>query len=337
LNVRIDGDLAAPALAALGAADPDASIFHDPDFLGALLDRYREFRPHHLVATDDAGRLLGVLPTIRVARSGAAQILSLPFGSYATPLVAAGDSESEARVRAELIRAWLHAATATGVVRAHFVSFPRTAPDMATALLPAEWRLPERTHLIPLEAGFDDIWFRRYDKENRTAARKAVRQGVVVGVESGEEAHVVLETLYRMQAREWTAHALYRYGLFAGLADRLGDRMRIWVARHEGEAVFAVLAFYHKDTVLPWVSGASPAARALCAGNLIHKVIIEDACRRGFAGYNFGGSGGVAGIEAFKVAFGGEAVDYASWFHEAPWFGRLRTLRRGLLRRLGRA
>jgi CelD/BcsL family acetyltransferase involved in cellulose biosynthesis len=337
LKIRIDEDPAAPALSALVPVDAAASIFHEPDFLGALLASYPEFRPHHLVAADAAGRLLGVLPSIRVARGGTAQLLSLPFGSYATPLAAPEASEPGDRVREELVRTWHDEATAAGIVRAHFVSFADPDADPATALLPAGWRQQERTHVIPLDAGFDDIWFRRYDKENRTAARKAVRLGVVVGVESGEAALDVLERLYRMQAREWTAHALYRYGLFAALAERLGDRLRIWVARHEGEAVFAVLAFYHRDTVLPWVSGATPAARALCAGNLIHKVMIEDGCRRGFAAYNFGGSGGVAGIEAFKVAFGGEAVDYASWFREVPWFGRLRALRRGLLRRLGRA
>ncbi|TPW09545.1 MAG: Uncharacterized protein FD129_2171 [bacterium] len=182
--------------------------------------------------------------------------------------------------------------------------------------------------------GFEAIWFQRYDKENRTAARKAVRAGVLVAEEEGGAE--VLEELYRRQAREWTGHALYRYGLFRELVDRLGDAAKVWVARRNETAVFAVMAFYHKGTVTPWVSGASPEARALSAGNLIHKVIIEDGCRRGLSTYNFGGSGGVSGIEAFKVAFGGEAIAYHSWFHESPWFGRARQARRRLLGWLGR-
>ena len=76
----------------------------------------------------------------------------------------------------------------------------------------------------------------------------------------------------------------------------------------------------------PWVSGSTPDARALCAGNLIHKVLIEDACSRGFSTYNFGGSGGIPGLEAFKVAFGGIHIDYTTYFRESPWFGRRRLL-----------
>lgn len=337
---------------ALIAADPDATIFHEPAFLDVLIQAYPEFRPHHLVARDAAGRILGALPGIAIERPGLSQLLSLPFGSYGTPLVAAGAGRGEshpvgnrglglvgpeaghAGIRGSLVDRWLVEASRAGVVRAQLVPYSPGHGDPARGRLPDAWRRGERTHLIPLTEGFEAIWFHRYDKENRTAARKAVRAGVLVAEEEGGA--VVLEELYRRQAREWTGHALYRYGLFRELADRLRDKARIWVARHNDAPVFAVMAFYHKGVVTPWVSGASPLARSLSAGNLIHKVIIEDGCLRGYHTYNFGGSGGVGGIEAFKVAFGGEPVDYDSWFHEAPWFGRLRQVRRRMLSFLGR-
>ncbi|MDZ4803673.1 MAG: GNAT family N-acetyltransferase [Candidatus Eisenbacteria bacterium] len=327
---------------ALIKADPDATIFHEPAFLDALIAVYPEFRPHHLVARDPAGRILGALPGIAIERPGLSQLLSLPFGSYGTPLVAAGAEAFTdkatgaplADIRGSLVDRWFVEASRSGVVRAQLVPFSPRLGDAALGRLPEEWRRGERTHLIPLDEGFEAIWFHRYDKENRTAARKAVRVGVLVAEEEGGAE--VLEDLYRRQAREWTGHALYRYGLFRELADRLGEQSRVWVARHHGAPVFAVMAFYHKGTVTPWVSGASPGARAISAGNLIHKVIIEDGCRRGLNTYNFGGSGGVGGIEAFKVAFGGEPIDYHSWFHEARWFGRLRKARRRMLSWLGR-
>lgn len=311
-------------------ADPDATIFHEPAFLDALIAVYPEFRPHHLVSRDGAGRLLGALPGIAIERPGLSQLLSLPFGSYGTPLVAVGRDD----IRGDLVDRWFVEASRSGVVRAQFVPFSPGQGEVARDRLPNDWRRGERTHLIPLTEGFDSIWHHRYDKENRTAARKAVRAGVLVAEEEGGPE--VLEELYRLQAREWTGHALYRYGLFRELADRLRDKARTWVARHNGTPVFAVMAFYHKGTVTPWVSGAAPEARGLSAGNLIHKVIIEDGCLRGLLTYNFGGSGGVGGIEAFKVAFGGEAVDYDSWFHETPWFGRMRQVRRRILSWLGR-
>lgn len=336
MKVAVERETDPRTWGALNAADPDASIFHDPLWLGALLSLYREFQPHHLVARDETGRLLGGLPAVRIDRGGLRQILSLPFGSYGTPLVAAGAGESPELIRGRLVEAWRLEARRAGVVRAYLAPFARHAPDPARARLPGSWRRAERTHLIPLDEGFEKIWFERYDKENRTASRKAVRLGVVVTPESGPAAAEILESLYRHQAREWTWHALYRYGLFRAMLERLGERARLWIARHQEQPVFAVLAFQHKDTVMPWVSGASPGARALCAGNLIHKVIIEDACRRGSALYNFGSSGGLPGIEAFKVAFGGEPFDYFSYFHEVPLFGAARRLRRRVLHALGR-
>jgi CelD/BcsL family acetyltransferase involved in cellulose biosynthesis len=310
----------------LVAADPDSSFFHDPVWIQSLARVYPSFRPLYFLARDDAGRLLGGLPAVRSVRAGLSQLLSLPFGSYGTPLVAPGSAASRPEVDAALVDRWYSEARRPGVVRAHLTPFHLEVPNPASLRFPPAWRRNERTHLIPLREGFEAIWFRRYDKENRTASRKAVKLGVVVGREPGETGARILEDLYRRQHREWTGHIPYRYGLFRSLVETCGERVEVWVARLAERPVFAVMAFYHRDTVTPWLSGNTTDARTLCAGNLIHKVMIEDAASRGFATYNFGGSGGVPGIEAFKVAFGGIPVDYTSYFKESPWFGRVRKL-----------
>lgn len=322
ISVETQIDPAAWNLLLLG--DPDGTFFHDRTWMTSLTASYRHFHPGYIVAREADGRLVGGIPFVRAVRFGLTQILSMPFGTYATPLASPAASVSAARVRALLAERWLKEATRPGVVRAHLVPFSPGQPDPGAAWIAPQWRVKEQTHIIPLAAGFEEIWFRRYDKENRTASRKAVRLGVVVAEESGTEAARVLDTLYRGQSGEWSGHAPYREGLFERLVEQGGERVRIWVARHEGVAVFAVMGFYHRDTVLPWVSGSTPDARRLCAGNLIHKVMIEDGASRGFAAYNFGGSGGVPGIEAFKVAFGGEAFDYVSYLIEAPAYGWLR-------------
>lgn len=304
--------------------DPDATFFHDRIWMDALTSVYPHFHPGYILLSEDDGRLVGGMPFVRATRFGLTQILSMPFGTYGTPLASPAASISVARVRALLAERWRQLARGARVVRAHLVPFTPGVPDPGAAWLSPTWRMKERTHIIPLSVGFEEIWFRRYDKENRTASRKAVRLGVVVAEEPGRAAARVLDRLYRGQSGEWQGHAPYREGLFERLAASGGERVRIWVARQNGEPVFAAMAFYLRDTVMPWVSGSTPGARALCAGNLIHKVMIEDGCSRGFASYNFGGSGGQPGIEAFKVAFGGEAFDYVSYLLEAPWYGRVR-------------
>ncbi|TPW09544.1 MAG: hypothetical protein FD129_2170 [bacterium] len=106
---------------ALIAADPDATIFHEPAFLDAMVQVYPGFRPHHLVARDPAGHIKGALPGIAIDRPGMSQLLSLPFGSYGTPLVAAGAEAEGADVRGELIDRWFAEASRSGVVRAQLV------------------------------------------------------------------------------------------------------------------------------------------------------------------------------------------------------------------------
>jgi CelD/BcsL family acetyltransferase involved in cellulose biosynthesis len=324
LKVVLERDVGEAAWSGLVAADPDSSFYHDPVWLRSLQKVYPSFQSLYFLALDPAGRLLGGLPAVRIVKAGLTQLLSLPFGTYGTPLVASGSAADPTEVRAALVDGWFREASRAGVVRAHLIPFQPHGPNPVHLRIPPEWRIMERTHLVPLSDGFETIWFKRYDKENRTASRKAVKLGVVVSRE--ENGVEILEALYRRQNREWTGHIPYRYGLLQSLVELCGDRVQVWVARQGERPVFAVMAFYHKDTVTPWVSGSTPDARAVCAGNLIHKVLIEDACSRGFSTYNFGGSGGIPGLEAFKVAFGGVPVDYTSYFRESPWFGRLRLL-----------
>jgi CelD/BcsL family acetyltransferase involved in cellulose biosynthesis len=326
LKVVLERDVDPAGWNSLVAADPDASFFHDPVWIQSLARVYTSFRPLYFLARDDSGRLLGGLPAVRSSRAGLTQLLSLPFGSYGTPLVAPGSAAQAGQVRAALLDRWFAEARRPGVVRAHLTPFQAEAPNPVHLRFPPSWRRNERTHLIPLREGFEAIWFHRYDKENRTASRKAVKLGVIVAREPGEPGARIIEELYRRQHPEWTGHIPYRYGLFRSLVETCGDRVEVWVARQADRPVFAVMTFYHRDTVMPWLSGNTADARALCAGNLVHKVMIEDAASRGFATYNFGGSGGVPGIEAFKVAFGGIPVDYTSYFKESPWFGRVRKL-----------
>jgi CelD/BcsL family acetyltransferase involved in cellulose biosynthesis len=332
LKIRLEREVGDTAWSGLVAADPDSSFYHDPVWIRSLLRVYRSFEPLYFLAYDDAGRLLGGLPAIRIRKAGLTQIISLPFGTYGTPLAASGSAAPPQEVKAALIDRWYAEASRPGVVRAHLIPFQAHRPNPVHLKIPASWRVLERTHLIPLSDGFENIWFKRYDKENRTASRKAVKLGVVVSKTDGAAGAETLETLYRRQHQEWTGHIPYRYGLLQTLIELGGERVQVWVARQGERAVFAVMTFYHKDTVTPWVSGNTSDARSLCAGNLIHKVLIEDACSRGFLTYNFGGSGGVHGLEAFKVAFGGIPVDYTSYFKEAAWFGRLRLLSHRLRR-----
>lgn len=330
LESRVDPN----AWAELTAADPSASFFHEPVWVDCLAASFPHFRRAYFLARDDAGSLVGGIPAIRSVRFGLTQLFSLPYGTYGTPLVRAATPDEAGRVRRALVRRWVEETRRPGLVRAHLVPFGAAMPEPPGPLppggefggMPAGWRRMERTHLVDLTVGWEALWSGQFDGDKRTEARKAQRLGVSVRREPGPAVADVIEGLYRRQSGAWRDHTPFPPGFLHRLVEAAPDRVAVWVARHEARPVAAEMVFHHRDTATVWLTCGETAARRLGAGNLIYSEIMEDACRRGLATFNLGGSRGRASIEAFKEAFGSRPVEYATWLYEAAWFRPLHRL-----------
>jgi CelD/BcsL family acetyltransferase involved in cellulose biosynthesis len=310
-------DLPDPEWDRLVTASPAGTFFHTRAWMAALSRTYAHFRPLLLLAENDDGEILGGIPAMTIRRLGASFLHSMPFGTYGGPLF----TGANLAVAGLLLREWDRLARAPGVLWSQ-MSTLRLDPRLRRQFVEVFGdRARERTtHVIPIERGFDEIWYRRYDKENRTSARKAVRAGVVVQERSDAEGAEALHDLHARQASEWRGYSLHPRRFLGEILAAGRDSARIWVADYEGRPVAAVLVLYFRESVLPWISGLDADYRRLCASNLLYKVILEDAASRGFTEFNFGGSGDDQGVAAFKESFGAEPLDYPSWEWETSLF-----------------
>jgi CelD/BcsL family acetyltransferase involved in cellulose biosynthesis len=302
--------------------DREATVFHHPRWIDAITRAYPRFEPRFAVHEHD-GRVDGVLPFVRYRKLGMEQILSLPYGTYGGSVVdpqAAGDPAGAlAAAFARLVRRPL-------VVRFEMTLF-HPGEDRAASVDRELGRFlrPTHTHVVDLTVGFDELWNRRYDKDTRTAVRKAEREGVTAAAEPGDEAVVVLARLHAEQSRNWAGFRPHPVEALRAVRETLGEEAEIWVARRGGEPLVAMLVVSAGGReAFAWVSGSQPEARPVNALHLIFDRLFRRACEQGMVRLNFGGSAGNPGIEAFKMSLGGIEVPVRRYYGEAAWRRRLR-------------
>jgi CelD/BcsL family acetyltransferase involved in cellulose biosynthesis len=312
------------AYSAILAADPNASFFHTPAWYEALLAAYPYYRPAWFVATGADGTMTGALPCLESVRAGLVQRLSLPYGTYATPLAAGASPSERGAVRAALLDAWWRGTGGPRIVRSNLTLFVPPDGEAMPDWPGAKASTTEHTHLVDLSPGFDRLWSEVVRRDARNNCGKAEEQGVT----AAREARAIddIDLLYREQAASWRSHTPFPPGFLQTLRETAGDAVEGWVARREGRVVAAQLLFLHRDTAFGWVAANRPEARQLRAATLLNRVFMEDLCRRGLRWLNLGGSRHAAGIEEFKRGLGGQPHAYTACTREAAWFRPLHRL-----------
>jgi len=249
-------------------AHPHSSFFHRPTWARAVQQAYGH-APVHLAAAD-AGRLVGILPLMRVQSPLAGRALvSLPYATYGGIL--ADDSD---------------------ISRALLTAAQQLARDQRADYIELRHRLP---------SGLDLPEFGRYDtfrrelpeqsedvlawlpKKARAEARKAA---ATLTAETGPH---LLETVYALYAR--TLRRLgspnYRLELFRRLRDAYGDDCLCLLIRRDVEPLAGVVSFIFRDEITPYFSGSTDAGRHLSASNLMYLRLMEHAVRRGLRWFDF--------------------------------------------------
>jgi Acetyltransferase (GNAT) domain len=90
------------------------------------------------------------------------------------------------------------------------------------------------------------------------------------------------------------------------MAELLGASSKIWIAWYKGEPIAAKIGLSYKSRAFAFRGYSNKdVANPVSANDLLHRYMIESACREGCTSYNLGGSGGVPGLEAYKAKLGG--------------------------------
>jgi hypothetical protein len=203
----------------------------------------------------------------------------------------------------------------------------RPWPDEIRSLLGQTTAIENSTHVLELADGFDSIWM-GYQKRNRNIIRKAIKAGTVARVASGPKPAGTLYGLYRGLARRWRGHSAHPYRLIEACATYSGRPFaQIWQAVIDGDVHGSLLAIYDDEEVFPWLMGSTPRSRTLGVNNFLVSELIRDACNRGLARVNLGGSMGNPGIEHFKRALGATKVPAIHYIWDSRFAAMARSVK----------
>jgi lipid II:glycine glycyltransferase (peptidoglycan interpeptide bridge formation enzyme) len=160
-------------------------------------------------------------------------------------------------------------------------------------------------------AGFNQLW--------RRNIRKADKAGVEV-TRGGPSDIATFHELYKVTAghQQFTPRPLsYFEHMYAALAAEDPERVKLYIARHEGEPLAADLAVALGGHVWYSYGGTALHKRELRASNATQWRMIRDALADGAFVYDLRGIGDALlpddklfGLIQFKLGTGGEAVEY---------------------------
>lgn len=281
------------------------------------------------VLTESAGREVE-LPALR--RRGPSQaVQSLPRGWGFGGIVTAGEPTA-ADVGAAMVELGRR-----GVREARLR--PPPEQDELFAGSGAGWTAVRENHSyeIDLAPGWPAV-STSFASSVRRAVRKAEKSGVVIERRTDLEAVGEFHRLYRlsvlrwakqtrvpdrlMEARATLAEPLAKYD---AVLTHLGADCGIWLARHAGSVVGALVVVSHGTEHAYWRGAMDlELAGPVRANDLLQVSAIEHACRQGAERYAMGLTEPGSGLARFKIGFGAQPRLSHEYVIERPWRSRLR-------------
>jgi len=137
-------------------------------------------------------------------------------------------------------------------------------------------------------------------RKQRAVVRKAMTPALTYQIDENTDR---LYDLYALSVRNLGTPVFSR-AYFKALLDVFTPDCDVLTVMHEGKPVSSVLNFYFKGQVLPFYTGAVPAARRLGAADLMYWRLMRHAVVKGCTVFNFGRSKVGTGPYDFKKNWG---------------------------------
>jgi len=167
------------------------------------------------------------------------------------------------------------------------------------------------SHVLELEGGMETIWANRFTAKVRNQCRSAMRKGVEVRQATGPNDFERYYAIYASAARGWGyAMPPYPTSLFRELAALLGQGVDLKLACVAGRPIAGVLLLHGRSSTLYWNAAMLKEFGSYSPHNALLQAAIEDACRAGMKQFDFGSSGSLESVRAFKESFGARPVKY---------------------------
>jgi len=299
------------------------SLFHRHEWLAAV-ETGMDHRPRHAVVTTD-GNPVALVPAFATgldlpheaadAVADALDVTVLLSGEpgYGGPLVASNEAENVDRLFDAL-----EAACDDRVLYHRIATHDLGAVRYGQYLSARGYGLSAELALQVLDV--DRSWravLDGMDKERRKAVRDAREQDYAVAVTGlGENLDRTYDA-YRRNMERVGGNALPK-SFLAAVADHLGDRARVFVARVDGEEVgrYVHLLDAEQSVLVHWLSAIpDEACYEAMPSELLHAAAIEWGIEAGVDAYSFDKTGAHFdnSVFRFKSKYGAEAVPLLLW------------------------
>lgn len=286
---ELAGDVPAERWDTFVAACPETTFFHRAGWK-TVIERSFGQRCHFLMA-ERAGEIRGILPL--------AHVKSRLFG---TRLVSTG---------------WCVGGGAAVTEDAALPALDAAAESLMrkTGAAYIEIRDPARPHgTWPKKEGLyatferpieedEDACLKQIPRKQRAVVRKALQSETLTWQRDGD-----VDTCWSLFALGMRNLGTPVFGrnYFRTLKQVFGDDCDVLTVFNKGTPVSSVLNFYFRDRVMPFYTGAAPAARGTGAADLMYWRLMRDARARGYTIFDFGRSKVGTGPFSFKKNWGFE-------------------------------
>ena len=285
------------AIEAFVAAQPEATVFHQPAWLAAVEAGTGQSACG--LVTERANAITGWLPLTELHSPifGRA-LVSSGFAVGGGVLADSEANASQLASGAEELAGRRSCATV----------------ELRGGALPWHWTVRRDSHcgfVMPL-SGDDDAQLLAIPRKQRAEVRKGLQADYTVSVGKTEADRKEHYAVYAESVRNLGTPVFPRL-LFDAVLDRLDAD--ILTIRHQEQPVASVLSLYHDGAVLPYWGGGVFAARALRANDVMYYELMRHARLRGCTLFDFGRSKTGSGAYHFKRNWGFEPqpLSYASW------------------------
>ena len=280
-----------------------ATVFHTIGWLKALSSSYG-FRPIAFTTSPAEAALANgvVFAEIRSWLTGA-RLVSLPFSDHCEPLGTDGDALTEIvayLARERTANGWAYVEIRPLQVR----------PESGNGLHPSasHW-----LHSLDLQAGAGRV-FQSFHKDSiQRKIRRAEREGVVCETGRSEP---LLREFYGLLVKTRRRHRLppQPFPWFANLVSSLGESVTVFVARHRGRPIAAIVTLSHGGTLVYKYGASDEGFHALGGMPFLFWTAIQDACARGCKTLDFGRSDSDnIGLLTFKDRLGAHRSRLTYW------------------------
>jgi hypothetical protein len=287
------------------AASEGADFFHGELWSRVVGRHLPVWRPVWLVARQGE-RLLGGMAAVRRRRAAWTQVESHYEGTSGGPLVRSDlDSQLQDRVFVVLLAACarlgrpLPTAAGCTLAAARAQRFGDLARQSGWLLL------PQPAAVLPLAGGQDHVEMHVLKKNRRNERNRSLKRGCTASITTDPGVLDDYYPIYLDMARHWRIVPT-PLGLLRDLLCEGAGSAFLSCVHHAGQVIGGHLCVHYGDRVTAWNGATRPEHNDKFPSTLLIWNDIVEACRRGAAWLDLGGSAGIASLVNFKTLLGAQ-------------------------------